>query len=44
MKAQEYLDLLETHQKEMNDFSIMYAFNENQLEQALKKLGVKSIK
>ena len=44
MKAQEYLDLLEKHQNELNDFPIMYAFNEKQLEQALKKLGVKNIK
>lgn len=44
MKAQEYLDLLEKHKNEMNDFPILYVFNEKQLEQALKKLGVKNIK
>lgn len=36
---QAYLDLMEKQRKELNDFPIAYAFNEQQLEEALKKLG-----
>ena len=36
---QAYLDLKEKHQKELNDFPIAYAFSDQQLEEALKKLG-----
>jgi ADP-dependent phosphofructokinase/glucokinase len=42
MKRQAYLDLLEKHRKEINEFPIAYAFNEEQLKDALKKLGVES--
>ena len=38
-KRQEYLDLQKRHQKELEDFPIAYAFNDQQLEEALKKLG-----
>lgn len=36
---QAYLDLLDKHRKEISDFPIAYAFNEQQLKEALKKLG-----
>lgn len=39
--AQAYLKLQEKHRKEIEEFPIAYAFNEKQLEEALKKLGVK---
>lgn len=42
MKRQAYLDLQEKHRKELDDFPIAYAFNDEQLEEALKKLGVES--
>lgn len=36
---QTYLNLLEKHRKEINEFPIAYAFNEQQLKEALEKLG-----
>lgn len=36
---QTYLDLLEKHRKEISDFPIAYAFNEQQFKEALEKLG-----
>ena len=39
MKKQEYLDLKERQQKEFEDFPIAYAFNDEQLKEALEKLG-----
>lgn len=39
MKKQEYLDLQKKHQKELEDFPIAYAFSDEQLQEALKKLG-----
>lgn len=39
MKKQEYLDLQKRHQKELEDFPIAYAFSDEQLQEALKKLG-----
>lgn len=39
MKKQEYLDLKKKHQKEFDDFPIAYAFNDEQLKEALDKLG-----
>lgn len=39
MKRQEYLDLRREHEEELNKFPIAYAFNEEQLAQALEKLG-----
>ena len=44
MKKQEYLDLKKKHEKEVSDFPIAYAFNDEQLKEALIKLGVKSTK
>lgn len=41
MNAQAYLDLMKRHQQELTDFPIAYAFSEQQLEEALKKLGAK---
>lgn len=42
MKKQEYLDLKKKHEKEVSDFPIAYAFNDEQLKEALAKLGAKS--
>lgn len=39
MKRQEYLDLKSKHEKELNEFPIAYAFNDEQLARALEKLG-----
>lgn len=39
MKKQEYLDLKKKHQKEFDEFPIAYAFNDEQLREALEKLG-----
>lgn len=39
MKRQEYLDLKQRHQKEVEDFPIAYAFNGKQLKEAIAKLG-----
>lgn len=38
-KRQEYLDLQKRQQQELTDFPIAYAFNKEQLERALEKLG-----
>ena len=38
-KLKTYLDMQKRHQQEMNDFPIAYAFNDTQLDEALKKLG-----
>ena len=38
-KRQEYLDLRKRHHKEFEDFPIAYAFNDEQLDEALDKLG-----
>ena len=40
-KRSAYVDLMEKHRKELNEFPIAYAFNEQQLEEALIKLGAK---
>lgn len=42
MKRQAYLDLINKHREELNNFPIAYAFNDKQLEEALEKLGAKS--
>lgn len=39
MKKQEYMDLRSRHQKEFDEFPIVYAFNDEQLKEALDKLG-----
>ena len=44
MKKQEYLEMKRRHEEEMNDFPIAYAFNDEQLQQALEKLGATSRK
>lgn len=41
-KQQEYVDLKRKHEKEMNDFPMAFAFNDEQLERALAKLGATS--
>ena len=38
-KFYDYLDLREQHQKELTDFPIVYAFNDQQLKEGLEKLG-----
>lgn len=38
-RRNEYLELQKKHQKELEEFPIAYAFNDQQLEEALKKLG-----
>ena len=44
MKREAYLTLKDRQRQEVNDFPIAYAFNNEQLKAALKKLGVKSTK
>jgi hypothetical protein len=39
MKKQEYLDLKKRHEKELEEFPIAYAFNDEQLKESLEKLG-----
>ena len=39
MKRQEYLEMQKRHQKELEDFPIAYAFNDEQLAEALAKLN-----
>ena len=39
---QAYLDLQKKHQEELSNFPIAYAFSDQQLEEALVKLGAKS--
>ena len=38
-KRDEYLELQKRHQKELEEFTIAYAFNDKQLQEALEKLG-----
>lgn len=40
-KRQEYLDLQKRQQDELSAFPIAYAFNEEQLKEALEKLGAR---
>lgn len=44
MSRQAYLDLQEKHRDELSNFPIAYAFNDEQLKEALEKLGAKSTK
>ena len=44
MKRKAYTDLIARHQQEVNDFPIAYAFSDQQLKEALEKLGVESTK
>ena len=39
MKVQAYVDMMKRQQQELSDFPIAYAFNEQQLEEALIKLN-----
>lgn len=39
MKAQAYHDLKRRHEQELSEFPVAYAFNKEQLEEALSKLG-----
>lgn len=41
MAAEAYLELKKRHEEELSRFPIAYAFDEEQLEQALEKLGAK---
>lgn len=41
MEKQEYMDVRSRHQKEFDEFPIVYAFNDQQLKEALEKLGAK---
>lgn len=41
MNAQAYLDLQKRQREDLDNFPIAYAFNEQQLAEALKKLGAK---
>ncbi len=43
MLAQAYLEMKKRHVEELNKFPIAYAFNDEQLKEALVKLGVESI-
>ena len=42
MRAEAYLNLQEQHRKELSEFPIAYAFNNEQLKEALEKLGANS--
>lgn len=42
MKRQVYLDLQDRHREELSNFPIAYAFSDEQLKEALKKLGAES--
>lgn len=44
MSTNAYLDLQDKHREELNNFPIAYAFNEQQLQEALIKLEVEDIK
>lgn len=41
MKTKLYTDLIEKQRQELSDFPIAYAFDEKQLEEALKKIRSK---
>ena len=43
MSRQAYLQLIEKHRKDIEDFPIAYAFNNQQLKEALEKLGAKDL-
>lgn len=42
-KLQEYLEMKERHQRDVNNFPIAFAFNTSQLKEALEKIGAKSL-
>lgn len=43
MRAQKYWDLKKKHEQEITDFPIAFAFNKEQLKEALVKLGVDDV-
>lgn len=43
MEKLTYVELMKKHQQELTDFPIAYAFNDQQLKEALVKLGVDDI-
>lgn len=43
MRAQKYWDLKKKHEQEITDFPIAFAFNKEQLKEALEKLGVDDV-
>jgi hypothetical protein len=42
-KTEDYKNLIEKHRKEVEEFPIAYAFSDEQLKEAMKKLGVKHL-
>lgn len=42
-KTQEYKEIIDRHQKEINDFPIGFVYSDSQLPEALKKVGAKSL-
>lgn len=42
-KKKEYLEMQRKHQEEVNNFPIAFAFSENQVDDALRKIGAKSL-
>ena len=44
MRTQDYINFKDAQMKELNEFPIAYAFNDEQLQRALEKLGVASVK
>lgn len=42
-KLQEYLEMRERHQRDVNNFPIAFAFSVDQLKEALEKINAKSI-
>lgn len=43
-KKKEYLEMQRKHQEEVNNFPIAFAFSENQVDDALRKIGANSLK
>lgn len=41
MNAKKYLDLMKKHRKDLDNFPMAWAFNDEQLKEALEKLGAK---
>ena len=42
-KTQEYKEMIDRHQKEIDDFPIGFVYSDSQLQEALKKVGAKSL-
>lgn len=43
LRTQDYINIVEKHRKEIEEFPIDYAFDEKQLKEALEKLGAKDV-